>query len=66
MTKVFNFVDPARGAVDTAGQGINDGESSMAAWEFQMAQNMAEKHNWYKFISMQGLYNLPTENRSAK
>lgn len=30
----------------------------MAAWEFQMAQNIAEKHNWHKFISMQGFYNL--------
>ncbi|TGO45018.1 hypothetical protein BCON_0433g00060 [Botryotinia convoluta] len=26
MTKVFNFVDPVRGAVDAAGQGINDGD----------------------------------------
>ncbi|KAH8200999.1 hypothetical protein TruAng_004858 [Truncatella angustata] len=34
------------------------GASSMAAWEFQMLQNVAEKHNWHKFISMQGLYNL--------
>ncbi|TGO07585.1 hypothetical protein BTUL_0261g00010 [Botrytis tulipae] len=25
---------------------------------FQMAQNIAEKHNWHKFISMQGFYNL--------
>ncbi|TGO58943.1 hypothetical protein BOTNAR_0172g00180 [Botryotinia narcissicola] len=112
MTKVFNFVDPARGAVDAAGQGINDGDQvnqvglsrkhifdavdasvarlgtyidvlqthrldrevsleetmkalndiiesgKMAAWEFQMAQNIAEKHNWHKFISMQGFYNL--------
>jgi aryl-alcohol dehydrogenase-like predicted oxidoreductase len=30
----------------------------MAAWEFQMLQNIAEKHGWHKFISMQGLYNL--------
>lgn len=30
----------------------------MAAWEFQMYQNVAEKHGWHKFISMQGLYNL--------
>ncbi|KAF7888771.1 hypothetical protein EAF00_009071 [Botryotinia globosa] len=112
MTKVFDFVDPARGAVDAAGQGINDGDqvnevglsrkhifdavdasiarlgtyidvlqthrldrevsldetmkalngivesekarhiggSSMAAWEFQMAQNIAEKHNWHKLL----------------
>lgn len=136
MTKVFHYVNPARGAVDAAGQGRNDdvqvnqvglsrkhifdavdasiarlgtyidvlqthrldrevsleetmnalndivdsgkaryiGASSvslyilssplandtlqMAAWEFQMAQNVAEKHNWHKFISMQGFYNL--------
>ncbi len=30
----------------------------MPAWEFQMLQNVAEKHDWHKFISMQNLYNL--------
>jgi aryl-alcohol dehydrogenase-like predicted oxidoreductase len=30
----------------------------MAAWEFQSLQNIAEKHNWHKFISMQNYYNL--------
>jgi aryl-alcohol dehydrogenase-like predicted oxidoreductase len=30
----------------------------MAAWEFQMLQNIAEKHGWHKFISMQNYYNL--------
>ena len=34
------------------------GASSMAAWEFQMFQNLAEKHGWTKFISMQNYYNL--------
>ncbi|WFD45261.1 hypothetical protein MPSI1_003943 [Malassezia psittaci] len=34
------------------------GASSMAAWEFQQLQNIAEKHGWFKFISMQNLYNL--------
>ncbi|KAM5344681.1 hypothetical protein ACJ41O_010543 [Fusarium nematophilum] len=34
------------------------GASSMPAWEFQRLQNIAEKHNWHKFISMQGFYNL--------
>ena len=34
------------------------GASSMAAWEFQMLQNIAEKHGWHKFISMQDYYNL--------
>lgn len=30
----------------------------MAAWEFQELQNIAEKHGWHKFISMQGLVHL--------
>ena len=34
------------------------GASSMLAWEFQRLQNVAEKHGWHKFISMQNLYNL--------
>ncbi|RGP63757.1 alcohol dehydrogenase [Fusarium sporotrichioides] len=34
------------------------GASSMAAWEFQMLQNVAQKNGWHQFISMQGLYNL--------
>ncbi|RMD44757.1 hypothetical protein DV735_g297, partial [Chaetothyriales sp. CBS 134920] len=34
------------------------GASSMAAWEFQELQNVADKHNWHKFISMQNYYNL--------
>lgn len=34
------------------------GASSMAAWEFQMMQNIAEKRGWTKFISMQNYYNL--------
>lgn len=34
------------------------GASSMAAWEFQQLQNVAEKNGWSKFISMQNLYNL--------
>ncbi|KAJ5674667.1 Aldo/keto reductase [Penicillium maclennaniae] len=34
------------------------GASSMAAWEFQMLQNIVEKNGWHKFISMQGFYNL--------
>ena len=31
------------------------GASSMAAWEFQELQNIATKHGWHKFISMQRL-----------
>jgi aryl-alcohol dehydrogenase-like predicted oxidoreductase len=34
------------------------GASSMAAWEFQTLQNIAEKHSWHKFVSMQDYYNL--------
>jgi len=30
----------------------------MSAWEFQTLQNIAEKHHWHKFISMQNYYNL--------
>ncbi|KAI4194737.1 MAG: hypothetical protein LQ348_002574 [Seirophora lacunosa] len=34
------------------------GASSMAAWEFQSLQNIAERHGWHKFISMQNFHNL--------
>lgn len=34
------------------------GASSMPAWQFQKANNIAEKHGWTKFASMQNLYNL--------
>jgi len=34
------------------------GASSMAAWEFQALQNVAERHGWPKFISMQNYHNL--------
>ncbi|KAI5480149.1 aldo-keto reductase [Pseudohyphozyma bogoriensis] len=34
------------------------GASSMATWEFHTLQNLAEKHNWHQFISMQGFHNL--------
>ena len=34
------------------------GASSMATWEFQNLQNIAEKFGWHKFISMQNYYNL--------
>lgn len=30
----------------------------MAAWEFQLLQNIADRHGWHKFISMQNYYNL--------
>lgn len=34
------------------------GASSMAAWEFQQLQNIADRHGWHKFISMQNYHNL--------
>jgi len=34
------------------------GASSMAAWEFQELQNIADRHGWHKFVSMQNYYNL--------
>ncbi|CAO3613066.1 unnamed protein product [Cunninghamella blakesleeana] len=34
------------------------GASSMDAWQFQKANNIAEKNGWAKFVSMQNLYNL--------
>ncbi|MCH5322919.1 MAG: aldo/keto reductase [Helicobacter sp.] len=34
------------------------GASTMFAWEFERLNNIAEKHNWTKFISMQNQYNL--------
>ncbi|KAJ5354265.1 hypothetical protein N7541_006829 [Penicillium brevicompactum] len=34
------------------------GASSMAAWEFQTLQNIAERNGWHKFIAMQNFHNL--------
>lgn len=34
------------------------GASSMYTWEFQHLNNVAEQHNWTKFISMQNFHNL--------
>ncbi|BCS30775.1 aldo/keto reductase [Aspergillus puulaauensis] len=34
------------------------GASSMAAWEFQKLQYIADKNGWHKFISMQNYHNL--------
>jgi len=30
----------------------------MAAWEFQILQNIADRNGWHKFVSMQNYYNL--------
>jgi aryl-alcohol dehydrogenase-like predicted oxidoreductase len=34
------------------------GGSSMAAWEFQKLQYIAERHGWHRFVSMQNYYNI--------
>ena len=34
------------------------GASSMWAWQFAKAQQVAERNGWTKFISMQNYYNL--------
>ena len=34
------------------------GASTMYAWQFQKLQNIAEKHGWTKFVTMQNHYNL--------
>ena len=34
------------------------GACTMFAWEFERLNNIAEKHNWTKFVSMQNHYNL--------
>ncbi|KAI9497790.1 NADP-dependent oxidoreductase domain-containing protein, partial [Zychaea mexicana] len=34
------------------------GASSMPTWQFQKANNIADKHGWTPFTSMQNLYNL--------
>ena len=34
------------------------GASTMYAWHFQKLQNIAEKHGWTKFVTMQNQYNL--------
>ena len=56
-------VDPAEtmralNDVVDSGQARYLGASSMAAWEFQKMQHIAERHGWHKFISMQNYYNL--------
>lgn len=34
------------------------GASTMFAWEFERLNNIAERHGWTKFVSMQNQYNL--------
>jgi aryl-alcohol dehydrogenase-like predicted oxidoreductase len=41
-----------------AGKARYIGASAMYAWQFHKAQNIAERHGWTRFISMQNHYNL--------
>ncbi|KAF7125575.1 hypothetical protein CNMCM5793_001792 [Aspergillus hiratsukae] len=41
-----------------SGQARYLGASSVAAWEFQKLQYIADRHGWHRFISMQNYYNL--------
>jgi 1-deoxyxylulose-5-phosphate synthase len=41
-----------------AGKARYIGASSMFAWQFAKAQNLAERHGWTRFASMQDHYNL--------
>jgi aryl-alcohol dehydrogenase-like predicted oxidoreductase len=41
-----------------AGKARYIGASSMFAWQFAKAQNLAERHGWSRFASMQNHYNL--------
>jgi aryl-alcohol dehydrogenase-like predicted oxidoreductase len=41
-----------------AGKARYLGASSMFAWQFAKAQNLAERHGWTRFASMQNHYNL--------
>jgi aryl-alcohol dehydrogenase (NADP+) len=34
------------------------GASSMAAWQFSKALNLADEHGWHRFVAMQNHYNL--------
>ena len=41
-----------------AGKALYIGASSMFAWQFARAQQVAERNGWTKFVSMQNHYNL--------
>ncbi|MEY4230803.1 MAG: hypothetical protein RLZZ362_1652, partial [Actinomycetota bacterium] len=41
-----------------AGKALHIGASSMWAWQFAKAQQVAEQHGWTKFVTMQNHYNL--------
>jgi aryl-alcohol dehydrogenase-like predicted oxidoreductase len=41
-----------------AGKALHIGASSMYAWQFAKAQQVAERHGWTRFVSMQNYVNL--------
>lgn len=55
-----NLVETMKALNDTveSGQVRYLGASSMATWEFQKLQYIAERNGWHKFISMQNYHNL--------
>lgn len=60
LDRDVNLIETMRALNDVveSGQVRYLGASSMAAWEFQKLQYIAEKNGWHKFISMQNYYNL--------
>jgi 1-deoxyxylulose-5-phosphate synthase len=48
----------ALGDVVRAGKARYIGASSMFAWQFAKAQDVARRHGWTRFVSMQNHYNL--------
>lgn len=40
------------------------GASNMWTWELATYQAVAEKHNWTKFVAMQGIYSALVSSRS--
>src|SRR5271155_2017906 len=54
-------IEETMGALDDvvmSGKARYIGASSMFAWQFAKAQNIAERNGWTRFVSMQNHYNL--------
>lgn len=56
-TPIEETMEALHGVVK-AGKTRYIGASAMYAWQFQKALNVAEKHGWTRFVSMQNHYNL--------
>lgn len=56
-TPVEEFMEALHDVVK-AGKARYIGASSMYAWQFAKCQQVAEKHGWTKFVTMQPMYNL--------